>query len=114
MTATVTLPATATPGLNGDYEGTCAACMRPTDTGLVFRGVPEWAAAGLARLGVPEDQAVAIVLGHCAAAFGCEPGEVPDEPITMTVRACADCASGPGFPVAPLYEGAELPVVRQP
>jgi hypothetical protein len=97
------------PGLRGSYEDSCVVCLRGTDTGLVFAGEAEWAAAGLVNLGVPADQAVAI-LSH---GTGSEPGKVPDGDITVMFRVCQACASKAQLPVG-LVTSGNLPTISKP
>jgi hypothetical protein len=95
------------PGLDGTYDGSCIVCLEGTDTGLAFRGSAEWSTAGLMVLGVPQDQATAIV----QEANGSPAGTLPAGLVTTGVRVCRGCvdASGASFPlgVAP-----DLPVVE--
>jgi hypothetical protein len=67
-------------GLDGTYRGTCIACYTPTDTALALEGEPEWIAAVLVVMGVPNDQAVATI-------------ERAPNPAKVTLRVCADCAN---------------------
>jgi hypothetical protein len=98
-------------GLQGDYRGTCIVCLEPTDTGLAVRGEPEAAMAVLMVLGVPGDQAAAVL----PQALGCAPGMVPDGEVTVPFRVCARCAARlPGARVGLILAGAELPTVRVP
>lgn len=89
-------------GLNGDYQGSCIACLNGTDTGLVCDGDAEFAVAVLTCLGLPYDQAIAA-LGWT--------GQCPDGRVQVPVRVCAACAGrvGKGLPTG-LVTG-ELPVV---
>jgi hypothetical protein len=97
------------PGLRGTYEDSCVVCLRGTDTGLVFAGEAEWAAAGLVDIGVPEDQAIATV----SHGTGSEPGTVPDGDITVMFRLCQVCASKARLPVG-LVASGNLPTIDQP
>ncbi|KJE20366.1 hypothetical protein FF36_05340 [Frankia torreyi] len=97
-------------GLQGDHRGTCIACLRPTDTGLAFQGEAEWIFAGLLGLGVPEDQVHPALADLDPAGWG--NGLVPVGKTAVTVRACAECASKPGFPVALLLPGHPVPAVQ--
>jgi hypothetical protein len=49
------------PGLQGNFHGTCVACLTPTDTALGFEGEAEFVIAGISVLGVPMDQAQVMV-----------------------------------------------------
>jgi hypothetical protein len=107
-----------TPGLQGDYRGTCVVCVKPTDTGLAFIGEAEWVIAGLQVLGVPADQAE----GTARQAWreqgrDVDDGNVPDGELTATVRVCRACvrrASGARFPdPVLLVGGAAVPAIRQ-
>ena len=86
-----------------DYEGSCIACLRGTDTALGFRGPQEWFAAGLIRLGLPDDQAVATV-----ESILLEEGQDPDWGEWM-VRVCKSCADKVGMQVALAIVGGALP-----
>lgn len=92
------------PNLQGDYEDSCAVCLRGTDTGLAFTGEAEWAIAGLYRLGIPQDQGAAMV----EMFTGCEPGRVPSGEITVAVRVCRACASKANMPVGLIPEVPNL------
>lgn len=99
------------------YSGTCIACMRPTDTGMAFRGVAEWLMAGLIVLGLPEDQAMEIYRQQ-QRERGIElaEGEAAGGINEMSIRVCAACvAKCPAdFPPPVLaIPGAILPVVGQ-
>jgi hypothetical protein len=81
-------------------------CFRGTDTGLAFTGEAEWIIAALMHLGIPDDQASALV----SYASGCDPGKVPVDDVTMLFRVCNDCATKPagGLNVGLVSDG-ELP-----
>lgn len=86
------------PGVDGTWRDSCVVCFRGTDTALGFEGPGEWIIAGLSILGVPVDQAGALV----SMSTGCELGEVPPGRIRLVFRVCQACVdkSGTGFPVA--------------
>jgi hypothetical protein len=92
--------AAAFPELVG--KGTCAVCLRPTDTGLAFRGEAEWVIAGLMGLRVPQEQAEAMLSGFT----GCGPGMVPVGEVTVPVRVCRRCVES----AAAEWGGRTLPV----
>ena len=96
------------PGLQGTYEGACAVCLKPTDTGLVFDGEAEWTIAGLVNMGVPEDQAFDAAI----LAWGTDPGMVPAGKIKTQVRVCAKDAVRAGCEVG-LLVGDEVPPYQQ-
>lgn len=80
------------PGLRGDYTGSCVACMRGTETAIAIRGPAEAAIVVLARLGVDQDVAEAMLSGS--------PGMVPDGDGPWGFRLCAACAAmGGGRPL---------------
>ena len=102
----------STLGLNGDFTGTCVACINPTDTALGFRGTPEWCIAGLMCLGVPQTQAEHMVDTEYGDAFG----RLPD-PLAMVIRVCVECVEDlqPKFPRPGLFlPGHEVPGLVQP
>lgn len=105
------------PGLKGTYEGTCIACLRPTDTALAFAGQGEWLIAALVVLGVPQDQAYLTLLdGWLEQGLQVPAGRVPGGRLTQAFRVCRDCvrASGCGFPDPVLaVNGARVPVIGQ-
>jgi hypothetical protein len=87
--------------------GSCVVCAAPTDTALIFRGVPEWCCAGLMALGVPEDEAIATF--HVA-----DPQPEPDGSFKMACRVCRDCVrnSGTSLPEpAIIRPGSPIPVI---
>jgi hypothetical protein len=101
------------PGLQGDYSQSCCVCLRGTDTALAFQGEVEWLIAGLMSLGIPEQEAGAMVSRH----FGCPDGEVPCGCLTLPVRVCSECVSraNPSFPApAVVMRDAQFPVIGQP
>src|SRR5918996_689446 len=49
------------PNLQGDYQDSCVVCLRGCDTALAFVGDRDWMAEGLVHLGVPFDQAAAMI-----------------------------------------------------
>jgi len=89
------------PGIKGTFTGSCVVCLRGTGTGLVFLGEPEWLAAGLVRLGLPMDDAVATTEVAMS--------DRPDGWEEWAVRVCSDCA-GP-LPVGVISLGT-LPAIR--
>jgi hypothetical protein len=98
MTARLGVP---TPGLRGTYEDSCVVCLRGTDTGLALVGVAEFVVAGHVRLGVPENEAVAMI----SAATDCKPGVVPVGEFTVLVRVCQECADRTGATVGLIASG---------
>lgn len=81
-------PDLPSPGMDGTFRDSCVVCLRGTDTAIGFGPAEaEWALAGLQLLGVPEDQAEAIV----SAFTGCDPGTVSSEDVTISVRVCRSC-----------------------
>lgn len=103
------------PGLQGDYHGTCVVCGTPTDTGLCFRGSPEFLILGLMKLGVPDREAKSMIEVMCANRYGCAPGTVPDrDDLEQFVRVCRACTGKVGFvdPVL-IMEGSPVPTYDQ-
>ncbi|MDO0938662.1 hypothetical protein QQY66_45690 [Streptomyces sp. DG2A-72] len=86
-----------TPGLQGDYRGTCIVCGTPTDTGIAFRGEAEFLIAGLHKLGVPMKEAAIIVENMCSERYGTDPGMVRSGVLEWTVRVCAESAEKASF-----------------
>ncbi|GAA1961698.1 hypothetical protein [Amycolatopsis minnesotensis] len=76
------------PNIQGNYTGSCVACMKGTNTGLVLVGDAAFVSAGLIALGIPQHQ-VQFVL---AAATGHPDGELSAGEMPAVVRACASCA----------------------
>lgn len=105
------------PGLDGTYEGTCIACLTPTDTALAFRGEAKWFIAGLYALGIPEDQAFAtahVIWSESDPML--RKGQVPGGIVTEAIRVCRKCvrSAGPSFPDPVLaIADAEIPVISQ-
>lgn len=94
-------------GLQGNYAGSCIACMQPTDTGLSVTGEPEWHAAFLLNIGIPRNEAIAIV----------ERWPAPDESDDRlrVYRVCAACAAKGRFPKPQLaIDGGNVPNIGQP
>jgi hypothetical protein len=96
------------PGLNGDYSGTCVACMRPCDTALAIGGPAEAHAAALMAWGVPYESAVATVR-EAAEDLG---QDLSGDYITPT-RVCADCA-GKAHMTPVLAISGSLPLYQPP
>ena len=91
-----------------DFKGSCVVCLQGTDTALGFAGSPEWCAAALQVLGVPEDQALRMMEAH----NGSE--QFPDY-MELPVRVCAACVERcpASFPRPVLaLPGVQLPTIR--
>jgi hypothetical protein len=101
------LAAKRAPGLDGSYTGTCIGCLRPTDTAFGIRGVAEWHAAGLTRLGVPMDEALGLV-----GMAGMEAGST--DRYDAAYRVCGRCAARAGFPTVLAVDGEAIPTMVQP
>jgi hypothetical protein len=95
-----------TVGLQGDYRDSCTACMRPTDTGLAFRGEAEFIIAGLVCMGIPLDQASVSF----SLATGSDPGTVPAGILTHVIRVCDDRASRAGLRIGLLAGESAVPL----
>ena len=92
-------------GLQGDYRDSCSVCLRGTDTALAFAGSPDWVVAGMIVLGIPSDEATAMLSGT--------PGEVPNvASMKRAIRVCEECAARAGMSVGPLMAGGSLPTYR--
>lgn len=95
-------------------NGECIVCLRPTDTALAFASEePEWLAAGLSVLGLPEDEAMSEVRRWLD-------GIPEDEHVSwleMPVRVCGDCVAKcrANFPAPVLAVGdwAVIPTITQ-
>jgi hypothetical protein len=91
-----------TPGLQGTLSGTCIACYKPTDTALGVEGDPEWHAAFLVVLGVPQTEALATI-------------ERSQPPRRSVCRVCEACAAKSPFPKPVLaLPGVAVPTVGHP
>jgi hypothetical protein len=97
--------------LQGDYKGTCAVCVQPTDTALHFVGDPDWQVRVLMALGLTEEESQGTWENHQ------ENLPTDADPSVMTVRICRSCVSictedfpEPGVLTA---DGASIPVIRQ-
>lgn len=92
-------------------SGSCVICGCGTDSGLAFAGDLEWLAGGLVAMGVPTQEAIAMI-----ERFPENIGQLDDGDLSATFRVCAPCvaAAQPDFP-APvlLVQGAEVPCIRQ-
>jgi hypothetical protein len=78
----------------------CVSCFKGDTTTAVFlHGEAEWIIAGIHKLGVPLDQAGAIVRDWAEEEMGCLPGKVPVGRFDFAVRLCRDCAARTGAAV---------------
>lgn len=68
-------------------NGPCVVCDQGTDTALAFEGVAEWLTAGLMVLGVPRQDAIAMVEDTWPQ------GVAFDVVVTQPVRVCAACVA---------------------
>jgi hypothetical protein len=104
-----------TSGLDGTHAGSCVVCLEGTDTGLAIVGDAEYAAAGLAAMGVPITEAIATIAVYAERALGFDQGTVPTGKQTWVLRVCRDCADrGEGFAaVSLIVPGASLPAYSQ-
>lgn len=99
-----------TPGFNGTYADTCAACLRPTDTALAFEGDGEFMIASLMQFEMSINDAASTL----CAATGCDEGMVPVGTFTTILRICQKCANEAGFcSPALLFADAEIPLYTQ-
>ncbi len=94
------------PGLQGDYTGTCVACLTPTDTALGANGDAEWIIGFLVSLGIEFEEALKTLEWS--------EDSVPSGVIKKTFRVCKSCADRNGFPVALWIAGAEIPYITHP
>ena len=84
-----------TPGLRGDYRGSCVVCMRSTDTAFGIRGEAEASIAALVVLGVNQEEAYEMLRAYWAEAEPdnpLEPGNVPGGVHDWAFRACREHA----------------------
>jgi hypothetical protein len=98
--------------LHGNYDGSCIACLRGTDSALGFQGEAEWIIAAIMHItGDPMEQAAETF----RQVSGSAPGEVPDGIQTHVLRLCTECAARTSLPVAPvaLTTDAEVPTLTQ-
>lgn len=101
------------PGLQGDHRGTCAVCMRPTDTGFGVRyREPEWVAAMFV---VAWDDTVQMAATMMRAALA-DPRNRGGESGSFIIRCCRRCAKRANIPinVALLLRGQPMPTYTQP
>lgn len=105
----IALAERVTAGLQGTYDGTCVACLQPTDTGLGFEGEAEWIIAGLTLLGVGQDEALQT-LASADPRFR-PVGKVPIGTVKVVFRVCGACAGKRNFPVALITAAGELPII---
>jgi hypothetical protein len=90
------------PNLKGSYEGSCVVCFRETDTGLGLEGETPWLAAFLiAQLGIPKDQAIAMI------------EQKPPDTHQLFIQVCESCAKHHGVQVGLLVKGEPIPAYRQ-
>lgn len=91
-------------------SGTCVVCMTRTDTAVAFIGEPLWSIAGMIGLGIPKDQAIALV--KMVPPFRTNEGPYGDE--IRIFRVCGDCTDRVDLPrPGPLKDG-DVPLVHQP
>ena len=72
----------------------------------------EFHVAALMRLGIPIDQATAIVVQHHHDQLGAEPGKVVDGRRLAFYRVCGRCAEQAGLRVGPT--AGDVTVLRHP
>jgi hypothetical protein len=91
----------------------CIACFKgDVKPAITFEGSFELVVAGLLVLGLPNDQAEAVVFhGLKRQGINADENGVPDGDLRMTFVCCSDCAA-PTFPVGPV-DGL-IPTVRAP
>lgn len=107
MTVNPLLARAANPHLFRSWS--CIMCGQGTDTAIAVVGPPEFHAVILARLGMPDAQAIACVN------LAVDKGQHPDDTTPGYVRVCATCCaaaelSQPGL----MIEGGEVPVYQVP
>jgi len=94
-------------------NGSCVACLNPTDTVLGIEGEAEWHIAFLTNLNIPGNEAGATV----SAGTGNPPGMVPNGRYASLYRVCTNCAesASPNFPKPVLsLLGVDAPTLHQP
>jgi hypothetical protein len=90
------------PILKGNYEGSCVVCFREAETGLGLEGEAPWLAAFLiAQLGIPKDQAIAMI------------EQKPQDAHQLFVQLCESCSQRHGVQVGLLAGGGPIPAYRQ-
>jgi len=101
-------------GLNGDYQGTCIGCMRPTDTGLVIIGPAEAQLGFLMALGCTWVEAVATAkIGWKEEGIWDDPDYAPPGELQDGYRLCAGCAPE-GMEVREVHSGLNAYRVADP
>jgi hypothetical protein len=104
------------PGLQGDHRGTCVVCIRPTDTGLKFKGDAEWIIASLMVLGLSQDVAYGVLIQGWQERYGTQNPNVPSGILTEQMRVCGSCVRKCGKKNMPapalIIAGGEMPVVE--
>lgn len=89
----------------------CIVCFKgDVTTAIGFEGEAEFIMGALYAMGVPFDQAKAIVEAFTAAECGCALGQVPSSDISMDFRICRSCGQKIGLEASPL---PEIRVYRQ-
>jgi hypothetical protein len=90
--------------------GCCFGCGTATDSGLILEGLAEEIAYGLGRLnGGDYTAGTDLVLEYASDSYGCQYGNVPDEPITLDCHACQWRADRAGMVTALRLPSAKLP-----
>lgn len=90
------------PGLDGTYRGSCALCLRGTDTAIGLAGEAEWIVAFFnVQMDIPDDQALIML----SSATNCDEGMVPPGVFSIVVRICRDCGREKKLQVGP-FPGA--------
>jgi hypothetical protein len=84
----------------------CLVCFRgDVPTGVAFEGEAEYLTASLVVLGIPEDQASALVKLQAHDEYGCDVGFVPTCDMLGRYRVCTSCAGPSPFEVCDLRNG---------
>ena len=98
------------PNLQGNYEDTCVACYKGTDTGIALAGPIEELVAGLARLGVPPEFAFGGIREWVMSMIGKKAHLTEDGHLVLPIQVCSGCAERGGFKATLALPGQPVPV----
>lgn len=98
--------------LQGDYKGSCVACLQGTDSGVALVGEAEWLVAAIAFI---TKDPIEVAQKSVEVLMGWSPGMVASGECSMTIRVCEPCASKVGLPKPVLLiPGQEVPTMWHP
>jgi hypothetical protein len=96
------------PGFDGTFNGTCIACITPTDTGVMLEGRAEFHIAAMQLWGIPDEQ-IASLLRMDVKTYELRAHEIPEGSFRAGFRVCERCAAKAGMSgLTPLHEGLRL------